>query len=220
MISVKNLNKNFKEYEALKNINLEISTGECAIIKGESGSGKSTLLSIISALSHPSSGEVVVNGLNIAKLPDQHASKFRSSHIGLISQTFNLIEALSVKDNLLAAASISNADEKDIEKGMKVAHIFHKKDEYVFNLSGGEKQRCAIARALVNSPEIIIADEPTASLDVENSIKFIETIIELKKSSKTIIISTHDTLFDKYDIFDKRFHMRDGELQYEPFSID
>ena len=156
MIKIKNLNKIFyentnKEFYALKDINLNIKKSSCVILKGVSGSGKSTLLSLIATLQKPTSGEIVVENESIAKLPDFHASNFRARKIGFIFQSFNLFNELSVKDNISLPLiplgfSQKQIDEKVINT-LKLANILHKKDELVSNLSGGEKQRCAIARA-------------------------------------------------------------------------
>ncbi|RZV16239.1 ABC transporter ATP-binding protein [Aliarcobacter butzleri] len=221
MIKIKNLNKIFyentnKEFYALKDINLNIKKSSCVVLKGVSGSGKSTLLSLIATLQKPTSGEIVVENESIAKLPDFHASNFRARKIGFIFQSFNLFNELSVKDNISLPLiplgfSQKQIDEKVI-KTLKLANILHKKDELVSNLSGGEKQRCAIARALVNDCEIILCDEPTANLDYENSKNFIEILKELKELKKTIIIATHDPIFDNLDFVDSEILIKNGQI--------
>lgn len=220
MIKVTNLYKIFNQnkpnhFEALKNINLDIKQNELVLLKGISGSGKSTMLSIIASFSHPTSGSVVCDGKNIAKLPDKHASSFRSKSIGFIFQSFNLIEELTVEDNVKVPLTV--CEDKDISKqtkiAMKQANIYHKKEQKIKNLSGGEKQRVAIARALVNNPNIILADEPTANLDTANSLVFIETIKELKKLGKTIIIATHDSIFDNLSFVDRYLDIIDGTIK-------
>ncbi|MCG3652615.1 ABC transporter ATP-binding protein [Aliarcobacter butzleri] len=221
MIRIKNLNKIFyentnKEFYALKDINLNIKKSSCVVLKGVSGSGKSTLLSLIATLQKPTSGEIVVENESIAKLPDFHASNFRARKIGFIFQSFNLFNELSVKDNISLPLiplgfSQKQIDEKVINT-LKLANILHKKDELVSNLSGGEKQRCAIARALVNDCEIILCDEPTANLDYENSKNFIEILKELKELKKTIIIATHDPIFDNLDFVDFEILIKNGQI--------
>ncbi|MFW3345527.1 ABC transporter ATP-binding protein [Aliarcobacter butzleri] len=221
MIKIKNLNKIFyentnKEFYALKDINLNIKKSSCVVLKGVSGSGKSTLLSLIATLQKPSSGEIVVENESIAKLPDFHASNFRARKIGFIFQSFNLFNELSVKDNISLPLiplgfSQKQIDEKVINT-LKLANILHKKDELVSNLSGGEKQRCAIARALVNDCEIILCDEPTANLDYENSKNFIEILKELKELKKIIIIATHDPIFDNLDFVDSEILIKNGQI--------
>ncbi|MCT7588888.1 ABC transporter ATP-binding protein [Aliarcobacter butzleri] len=221
MIKIKNLNKIFyentnKEFYALKDINLNIKKSSCVVLKGVSGSGKSTLLSLIATLQKPTSGEIVIENESIAKLPDFHASNFRARKIGFIFQSFNLFNELSVKDNISLPLiplgfSQKQIDEKVINT-LKLANILHKKDELVSNLSGGEKQRCAIARALVNNCEIILCDEPTANLDYENSKNFIEILKELKELKKTIIIATHDPIFDNLDFVDSEIIIKNGQI--------
>ncbi|MFX4233434.1 ABC transporter ATP-binding protein [Aliarcobacter butzleri] len=221
MIKIKNLNKIFyentnKEFYALKDINLNIKKSSCVVLKGVSGSGKSTLLSLIATLQKPTTGEIVVENESIAKLPDFHASNFRARKIGFIFQSFNLFNELSVKDNISLPLiplgfSQKQIDEKVINT-LKLANILHKKDELVSNLSGGEKQRCAIARALVNNCEIILCDEPTANLDYENSKNFIEILKELKELKKTIIIATHDPIFDNLDFVDSEILIKNGQI--------
>jgi putative ABC transport system ATP-binding protein len=183
MIIFKDLNLTFNpdasnEFKALKNINLHITKHKLVILKGVSGSGKSTLLSLISALIKPTSGEIKVDGKLIAKLPDFHASRFRSKEFGFIFQSFNLFENLSVEENIAIPLIPLKLSQKEIDNkvnhAMKLANIQHKKSQSVKDLSGGEKQRCAIARALVNDPKIILCDEPTANLDRANSLAFIE----------------------------------------------
>ena len=221
MIKIKNLNKIFyentnKEFYALKDINLNIKKSSCVVLKGVSGSGKSTLLSLIATLQKPTSGEIVVENESIAKLPDFHASNFRARKIGFIFQSFNLFNELSVKDNISLPLiplgfSQKQIDEKVIST-LKLANILHKRDELVSNLSGGEKQRCAIARALVNDCEIILCDEPTANLDYENSKNFIEILKELKELKKTIIMATHDPIFDNLDFGDSEILIKNGQI--------
>ncbi len=221
MIKVNNLNKIFndktkKEFQALKDISFEIDDYSCTILKGISGSGKSTLLSILGALSKPTSGSVIINDENIAKLPDLHASDFRASTLGFIFQSYNLFNHLNVKDNvsipLIPLGLTQEEIDKKVLEALKLANISHKEEEIISNLSGGEKQRCAIARALVNQPNIILCDEPTANLDLDNSLKFIEVMKKLKSLNKTIIIATHDPIFDNCDFIDNTINIKNGQI--------
>ncbi|WP_198304921.1 ABC transporter ATP-binding protein [Arcobacter vandammei] len=221
MIEIRNLNKIFyedtkKEFFALKNINIKIEKGSCVLLKGRSGSGKSTLLSIIATLQKPTSGEVFYENELISKFPDIHSSSFRAENVGFIFQFFNLFSEFSVEENISLPLiplgfSQKQIDEK-VKTAMSLANISHKKDELVLNLSGGEKQRCAIARALVNSANLILCDEPTSALDFNNSEDFIETLKELKKLGKTIIIASHDEIFFNQDFIDKAFELKNGEI--------
>ena len=221
MIEIKELNLTFspnsqKEFHALKNINLTINKNELIILKGVSGSGKSTLLSLISALIKPTSGEIIVDTNRLAKLPDHHASKFRAENIGFIFQSFNLFDSLSVAENislpLIPPGFNQSQINQKIKKAMKLANISHKANQNVNDLSGGEKQRTAIARALANDPKIILCDEPTANLDIANSLNFIEVLKTLKKLDKTIIVATHDRLFEELDFADRIVNIKDGEI--------
>jgi len=217
MIELKDIVKEYiKGTKVLNNINLKIDEGELVILKGPSGSGKSSILSLIAALSKPTSGEVIVDGKKISKLPDDFASLYRRENIGFIFQKYNLIPNISVKDNILTPLIPSNPDSNTInailEETMKKFHILHKKDFIVKNLSGGEQQRVAIARANINNPKIIIADEPTANLDNKLSLHFIDILKELKDSKKTIIVATHDPLFFNLDFVDKVIEIKNGEL--------
>ena len=221
MIKIENLNKIFnentkKEFHALKDINIEIKTSSCVILKGVSGSGKSTLLSIIGTLLKPTSGDIKIDDESIAKLPDLHASNFRAKKLGFIFQSYNLFNELNVKDNISIPLIPLGYSQKQIDNmsktALKLANIEHKKDELVYNLSGGEKQRCAIARALVNNPDIILCDEPTANLDHDNSMKFIESLREFKKLNKTIIVATHDPIFENLDFVDEVINIKNGMI--------
>ena len=214
MIKITNLNKNFGKFKALKDINLHIKKSEPIILKGVSGSGKSTLLSLIASMSKPSSGDIEVNNIKVSKLPDIHSCEYRNKNIGFIFQSFNLLEQLSVSDNIFAPLVVSEVQNKQelLIQAMQKANISHKKDEIVSNLSGGEKQRCAIARAIVLNANIIIADEPTASLDRQNSLDFIDVINQFKKDGKTIIISTHDSIFDNLESVSRYINIKDGQI--------
>ena len=221
MIKVNKLNKVFnqntkKEFHALKNINIQIKTSSCVILKGVSGSGKSTLLSILGTLSKPSSGDIIVNDDSIAKLPDLHASSYRAKNLGFIFQSYNLFNELDVAQNVSIPLIPLGFTQKQIDEKVMIAlglaNIEHKKNETVSNLSGGEKQRTAIARALVNNPDIILCDEPTANLDTDNSLKFIAAMKRLKALNKTIIIATHDPIFDNLDFVDAIINIKNGEI--------
>ncbi len=221
MIELKNLTKVFEvnknnKTTALKDLNLNINEGELIVIKGASGSGKSTVLSLIAGLSKPTNGEVIVDKRRVSKLPDNFASLYRREHIGFIFQKYNLISTLSVKENILLPLIPQNPNEKEaeklLEKVMKKFKIDHKKDNIVKNLSGGEQQRVAIARSQINNPKIVIADEPTANLDKDLSLHFIEILRELKSTNKTIIVATHDPLFFELDFVDRVIELSNGEL--------
>ena len=204
------------EFCALKNINLDVNNGELVILKGVSGSGKSTLLSLIALLQKPTSGEILIDGTNIAKLPDAFCSEFRHKRLGLIFQNFNLIEGLSVYENLLAPFALTNfkanVREEMIKKALNLANISHKRDENVSNLSGGERQRCAVARALSMDADIILADEPTANLDRQNARAFLGLLESFKALKKSVIVATHDSIFDELSATDRVISLQNGEI--------
>jgi len=221
MIKIEHLNKIYNpnkqnQFHALKDINLEVKKGELLILKGVSGSGKSTLLSIISTLSKPTDGILLVDNQQVARMSDYHTSLFRTNHIGFVAQSFNLFESLSVEQNVTLPLIPLNLSLKSIEqkvsKAMKLANIEHKTTQTVDLLSGGEKQRCAIARALVNDPQLILCDEPTANLDKQNSLKFLQIIKDLNALGKTIIVATHDSLFDNLDLKHRLVYIEDGRI--------
>ncbi len=229
MISIQNLSKIFSigsknEFIALENINFKIKKGKCVVIKGTSGSGKSTLLSILGAMSKPTSGAVLIDEMNYAKLPDDMVSELRANQIGFIFQSYNLIDGLTVIQNIEAPMICKNlpVEEKSkrVQYAKELANIMDKDTTFAKDLSGGEKQRCAIARALVNNPEIIIADEPTANLDKNNSLYFIETMKKLKALGKTIIIATHDDIFENSDLSDEIIKMEYGKIITPPFTME
>lgn len=220
MIKIENLYRTFhhggNEVPVLKDINLEINQGECVILKGVSGSGKTTLLSLIAGLDKPSAGKVLIEGEPISKLPDLFASELRAKKIGMIFQHFNLFEHLNVNENVTLPLIPSGLKMKEIhekvENALKVANIIHKHETIASRLSGGEKQRTAIARALVADPNIILCDEPTANLDRENSLLFIDILHQLHDMGKTIVIATHDPLFEDLAFKSTVVPMADGKI--------
>lgn len=208
MIQLINVTKSFKGgTKALEDVSMEFKEGELIVIKGKSGSGKSTLLSLIAALSKPTSGEIIVDTKQISKLPDHFSSVYRRDNIGIIFQKYNLIADLSVKENILMPLVPLNLSYEELNvranEVMKTFNIEHKADEIVKNLSGGEQQRAAIARAHIANPKIILADEPTANLDEKLSLYFIKILKEMKSKSKTILVATHDPLFFELDFVDR-----------------
>ncbi|WP_353662084.1 ABC transporter ATP-binding protein [Hydrogenimonas sp. SS33] len=221
MIEVRNVTKVFNqgrpnEMTALKDVSFEVGENELAILKGPSGSGKSTLLSLIAALQKPTFGEVVVAGERVSKLPEDFAALYRRRRIGFVFQKFNLIPTLSVYENIITPLVPENLGEKELEakarRVMEEFSIAHKRDELAKNLSGGEQQRTAIARALLNDPPILLADEPTANLDERLAGDFLSYVRRIKEEGKTILIATHDPLFFGLDITDREIEMHNGRI--------
>lgn len=217
MLRLTNIKKSYgisgtERLEVLKGIDLQVSKGEIVAIVGQSGAGKSTLLHIIGTLDRPDSGTYVFNGNEVMNLNDKKISEFRNKEIGFIFQFHHLLPEFSALENVMIASMIGGRDDKSAaermlaEVGLK-SRMNHKPSE----LSGGESQRVAIARALVNSPGLILADEPTGNLDSENSEAIIELIFELrKKLGKTFIIVTHNDIFASR--CDRVISLQDGKV--------
>jgi len=215
MIKLIDVTKRFQELKALDNISLSFTKGEVVVIKGKSGSGKSTLLSLISALSKPTSGKIIIDDTDITALSEFHSARFRLENIGFIFQRYNLLEHFSVAENisapLIPLALRDEIIEQKIDTLLEQLELSSKKTTIVKKLSGGEQQRVAIARSLINDPKIILADEPTANLDKTLSLKFINYLEQLKAKERTIIIATHDPLFFDLDFVDRVLTMEGGK---------
>lgn len=217
-----NVTKSFKEGDstvnALKNVSLTVAPGDFIAIIGPSGSGKSTLLSIAGALLQPTKGEVLVNGTNIGNMKEKELSAFRLTDIGFILQTSNLIPYLNVLDQLLLVCKMKGkvtAKEKAFAKELlNDLGIGKKLSKFPNELSGGERQRVAIARAFVNNSNIILADEPTASLDSNRAFEVVKQIRkEVKERNKAAVMVTHDERM--LEFCDKVYRMEDGVLTLE-----
>lgn len=220
MIKLQNVYKEYKldgsVFTALKNINLEIKNGEFTAIKGPSGCGKSTLMHIIGLLDPPSKGKVIIKGKEVSELSDDEISKLRSEFVGFVFQQFNLINKLTVFENVLLP-TIYNRKKMDFNPEKRAFELLErfgiasKKDSYPNKLSGGEQQRVAIARALMNKPILILADEPTGNLDSKTGIKILEILKELNKKDKiTVIVVTHDR--DIAAKMKRQINLFDGEI--------
>lgn len=219
ILRLENVTKEFVDGDSsitiLKNISLSINTGEFIAIVGPSGSGKSTLLSIIGALLSPSNGKVIIDNENITDYKAARLTATRLDKIGFIFQSANLIPYLTVKDQLMLIDDITKSNKKEsLEKATDLIQdlgLSHRLKNYPNKLSGGEKQRVAIARAFMNDPEIVLADEPTASLDSERGRKVVEMIsFEVKSRNKAAIMVTHDERM--LDLCDRVLYIEDGEI--------
>ena len=217
-IEVKNLSKIFddgrKEITALKETNLSVEEGEFVAIIGPSGSGKSTLLTIIGGLQAPSEGEVLINNNKFSEENDKKRTKLRFKEIGFILQASNLIPFLTIEDQLRFVNKIEKkAFQKErVDSLLEQLGITDLKDKYPSELSGGERQRVTIARALFHDPSVILADEPTASLDSNRAFEVVEILAkQTKEQKKATIMVTHDERLIKY--CDKVYYMEDGELR-------
>ncbi|NTW22851.1 ABC transporter ATP-binding protein [Candidatus Falkowbacteria bacterium] len=216
IINLSNISKSFfengKEISILKDLNLTVRRGEKIGIIGPSGSGKSTILSIMAGLDRPDAGEVIVNSKNLNNLSEVDLAKFRNQDIGIIFQSFELILPFTVKENVAAPQEISGASDNDfILSLLESVKLSQKTNSGVNNLSGGEKQRTAIARSLSNKPEIILADEPTGSLDRITGKSVLDLLINLtEEENKVLIIITHDEEIAKK--MDRVYVLKDRKL--------
>jgi len=221
MIQIKNLSKIFQteevETKALNEVSITINQGDFVTIMGASGSGKSTLLNIVGLLDSASSGSYQLLNQEMIGLKEQQKSKFRKENIGFVFQNFNLIDELSVYDNIelpLIYNNVSSSDRKvKVEKIAERLGISHRLKHYPQQLSGGQQQRVAVARALINDPKVILADEPTGNLDSKNGNEVMELLTDLHAQGATILMVTHsdyDASFSQRTIF-----MKDGIILSE-----
>lgn len=201
IIEFKNVDLAFQtktqKIEIFKDLNISFSKGEFVTIMGPSGMGKSTLLNLISGFVKPNEGEILVNGNNIMKMTDKEVCEYRNKSIGYIFQSFNLIMQFNVRDNVAVPLMLNSNNKDDIygrvSELLDFIKMTNREYEYPQTLSGGEQQRVAFARAIANSPEIILADEPTGNLDSDNRDNLIDMLWDLKeKEGKTIISVSHD----------------------------
>lgn len=218
-IELKKITKVFGEgkgaIKVLKELDLKIEEGSVTSIVGESGAGKSTLLNILGSLLKPSSGEVLYNGEDIANYNDSKLSKFRNANLGFIFQKHLLLPEFTAYENIIIPAlnSTSGADyKKRANELMEYLGIKDRKDHYPNELSGGEQQRFSIARALINNPKLILADEPTGNLDHKNSLEIKKLLFNLNEEfNQTVIIVTHDRAFA--DDAHRKITILDGEIE-------
>jgi len=201
---------------AVDRVTVRVERGEVVALKGPSGSGKTTLLSLIGCMARPTSGRVVVDGRDVARLSEEVLTRVRREKFGFIFQQFNLISDLSALDNVMLPLYPVNVRPAEMRRRAEAAleglGMQGKAARRVRRMSGGEQQRVAIARALINQPEIIIADEPTAHLDKHLSDELMRILEDLNRQGKTVVISTHDALISDHQIVDRVIAMRDGRV--------
>ena len=183
-------------YEALHEVSLTMYEGEFVCIMGPSGAGKSTFINNLSTIDIPTKGKVFINGKEVRVMSEGEIGKFRYENLGFIFQEFNLLDSLTIFENIAIPLTLANVDKKEItkrvEEDAKKLDVAQTLDKYPNECSGGQRQRVAICRALVTSPKLIVADEPTGNLDTSNKEKIIHLFKELKKEGKTIVCVTHD----------------------------
>jgi putative ABC transport system ATP-binding protein len=201
LVKIRNVSKSYyrdsQEIPVLRNINFDIPPGEFLALMGPSGSGKTTLLNLISGIDRPSSGDLAVAGENIARLTDGQLAKWRSEHIGLVFQFYNLLPVLTAFENVelpLMLTKLSKAERrKHVETALSIVGLADRVKHYPRQLSGGQEQRVAIARAIVSDPTLLLADEPTGDLDKQSAEDIMTLLSRLNKEfGKTIIVVTHD----------------------------
>ncbi|WP_455128213.1 ABC transporter ATP-binding protein [Prevotella veroralis] len=219
MIDIKNITKSFGSLQVLKGIDLHINKGEVVSIVGPSGAGKTTLLQIIGTLDKPDSGSVIVDGIDVGSLSTGKLSDFRNQHLGFVFQFHQLLPEFTALENIMIPAYIAGRKTKEARQRAEELLAFmglsdrasHKPNE----LSGGEKQRVAVARALVNNPSVILADEPSGSLDTKNKEELHQLFFDLRdKFGQTFVIVTHDE--GLAHITDRTIHLKDGMIEGLP----
>lgn len=220
MIQLKNVSKVYKvsknQVKALDDISLEIKDGEFLAILGPSGSGKSTLMHLLGGLDKPTSGEILVEGQNLAKLSDKKLSKYRNARVGFVFQAYNLHPIFNARENASLPLILSKDSETNIkqksEEVLKEVDLLDRAEHLPKELSGGEQQRVAIARAIITNPQIILADEPTGNLDTKTGEQVIDLLMRLNKNKQiTLIIVTHNE--DIAKLASRIIRVRDGRLE-------
>lgn len=201
LLEVKNLKKVYttrfgtNQVKALSDVNFSVEKGEYVAIMGESGSGKTTLLNILASLDKPTNGEILLNGKNTVQIKDKELSAFRRDNLGFVFQDFNLLDTFTIEDNIYLPLVLSGKPYREINK--KILPIAEKLGiteilkKYPYEISGGQKQRAAVARALITSPKLILADEPTGALDSKATDELLRLFREINRTGQTIIMVTH-----------------------------
>lgn len=220
LVEIKNVSKEYGKGHAkvlaVSDVSIEVNRGEVALILGPSGSGKTTLLTMIGCILTPTAGEIIILGENISEMSAKKLAEMRKKHVGFVFQSFNLLKSLNAEENVEVALNLngikrgkakSKAKEILTELGLD-----ERLDFYPLDLSGGERQRVSIARALVNQPDIVLADEPTGNLDSKSGHKIGEMLKNLaKERDASVIVVTHDNRIE--DIADRIYHLEDGRLK-------
>ena len=222
MIKIKNIHKSYGSLEVLKGIDAVIEQGEIVSIVGASGAGKTTLLQIVGTLDKPDCGEILYDGRRVDNLPDREMARFRNGNIGFVFQFHQLLPEFTALENVMIPALIGGGNQSDAEQEAKRILDFLSLSDRLGHkpaqLSGGEKQRVAVARALINRPSVILADEPSGSLDSKNKIELHKLFFDLRDEFKqTFVIVTHDETLAR--MTDRTLFMKDGSI-VSPASVE
>ena len=221
ILEVKNLKKIYtsrfggNSVQALSNVSFSVEKGEYVAIMGESGSGKTTLLNILASLDKPSSGQVLLNGRNIVDIKEKEISAFRRDNLGFVFQDFNLLDTFSIQDNIFLPLVLSGKKYDEMSRALDpIAAKLGIKDilqKYPYEVSGGQKQRAAVARALITNPQLILADEPTGALDYKTGKQVLGLLQETcRKTGRTVIVITHNTALTA--MADRVIQVRSGQI--------
>lgn len=206
-----------KGTEALSDVNFSVNKGEFISIMGESGSGKTTLLNILSTLDQPTAGEVYLEGKPLSTIKDKEISRFRRDTLGFVFQDFNLLDTFTLKDNIFLPLVLANTPIKEMEKRIepiaKNLGIWEQLNNYPYEVSGGQKQRAAVARALITQPKVVLADEPTGALDSRSSQNLLETFERINAAGQTIVMVTHSARAASHS--HRVLFIRDGVVYHE-----
>lgn len=223
LLDVKNVKKVYttrfggNQVQALTNVSFSVEEGEYVAIMGESGSGKTTLLNILASLDKPTSGEVRLEGKNIVAIKDAEISAFRREHLGFVFQDFNLLDTFSIKDNIFLPLVLSRKQYQEMNQRLEVVakklRIQDILEKFPYEVSGGQKQRAAVARALITNPKLVLADEPTGALDSKASTHLLELFSDINKEGQTILMVTHSTRAASHA--SRVLFIKDGEVFHQ-----
>jgi len=208
-----------QESWALQNVSMDIKRGEFIALMGPSGCGKSTLLNLLGAIDQPSSGRLLIEGVDLSTLTDAQLTRLRAEKMGYVFQFFNLISTLTTAENIALPLEMTHSSASEVKERvstmLKDVGLSHRVNHYPSQLSGGEMQRVAIARALIKKPQLILADEPTGNLDTENGAKIMDLLLALtRKQGSTLVMATHST--EAAALADTIYPIRDGRIQLSP----